>query len=202
MTGKRSYRVMNLRSSRSPWSDGSATATVRVRPSRLSGRTMCFAATSPGMSLRVRGSTSNLRQVDGGHPEVPREQLGDLDLGDDALLGHHVAQAQAGRLGLGGGRRELVASQQTFLQKEVADRDCRLPPLMPWPPYLTVSLSDCAAVRYAIATRALNRRHCCPAAVQRARASARLMPSTRARSEGVRKGPALSRKATIRAARR
>ena len=38
---------------------GSATATVSVRPSRLSGSTRCLAATSAGTSLSTRGSTSN-----------------------------------------------------------------------------------------------------------------------------------------------
>ena len=60
ITGKMSYRVMNLRSSSTPRFVGSAIATVSVRPSRLSGSTRCFNARSPGISFAIRGSTSNL----------------------------------------------------------------------------------------------------------------------------------------------
>ncbi len=74
-----------------------------------------------GNQLQRAGIDLELGQVDGRHPVVPGQQLRHLDFGDGALLHHHVTQAQAGRLGLGGGRRELVASQQTFLQKEVAE---------------------------------------------------------------------------------
>src|SRR5207247_201972 len=49
---------MNLMSSIAVTLLGSAIATVRVRPSRLSGSTVCLMATSGGMSRRILGSTS------------------------------------------------------------------------------------------------------------------------------------------------
>ncbi len=49
---------MNLMSSIAVTLFGSAIATVSVRPSRLSGSTVCFVATSGGSSFRILGSTS------------------------------------------------------------------------------------------------------------------------------------------------
>ena len=82
---------------------------------------MCFGGDFAGDQLEGAGIDLELRQVHGGHAVVPGQQLRHLDFRDDAGLGHDVAQAQATRLGFGGRRRKLVASQQTFLQKEVAD---------------------------------------------------------------------------------
>ncbi len=59
ITGKMSKRVMNLRSSMTVTLLGLAIAHVRVRPSRFSGSTLCFTATSGGISLMILGSTSN-----------------------------------------------------------------------------------------------------------------------------------------------
>ena len=74
-----------------------------------------------GDQLEDPGIDLEPREVHRRHAVLPGQHLGDLDFGDDARLDHHVAQAQATRLGFGGRRRELLASQQTFLQKEVAD---------------------------------------------------------------------------------
>src|SRR2546430_5728226 len=49
---------MNLMSSIAVTLFGSAIATVRVRPSRLRGRTVCLMATSGGSSLMILASTS------------------------------------------------------------------------------------------------------------------------------------------------
>jgi len=59
ITGKTSYRVMNLRSSMTPRFVGSAIATVRTRPFRLRGNTKCVVARSAGINLAILGSTSN-----------------------------------------------------------------------------------------------------------------------------------------------
>ncbi len=45
---------------------GSAIATVSVRPSRLSGSTRFLVASSPGISLAILGSTSNLERSTAG----------------------------------------------------------------------------------------------------------------------------------------
>ncbi len=83
---------------------------------------MCLAATSAGISFSVRRINLELGQVNRRHPVVPGQQLRDLEFGDDSLLGDDVAQAVTARLGLGVCRRKLVASQQTFLQKEAAEK--------------------------------------------------------------------------------
>ena len=57
---------MNLRSSTTPRFDGSAIATVSCRPSRLSGSTVCFDASSAGISLSSFVSISNLARSTAG----------------------------------------------------------------------------------------------------------------------------------------
>ena len=73
---------------------GSAIATVRVRPSRLSGRTRFFSARSAGIELHDLGVDLELREIDRRHLVLPGERLGELDLLDEAELDEVVPYAR------------------------------------------------------------------------------------------------------------
>jgi hypothetical protein len=72
--------------------------------------------------LEDAGVDLEFREVHGRHAELAREQLGDLQLGHEPQPGHRVTQALLGRSCLRLGRLQLLASQQSFLQKEITQQ--------------------------------------------------------------------------------
>ena len=95
-------------------------ATVSVRPSRLSGRTLCLIASSPGMSFAMRRIDLELRQVDRGHLVLPREHPGEVGLLYVTELDQVVADAGAVLSLLLKSLIELILGDQALSQKQIA----------------------------------------------------------------------------------
>ena len=121
MTGKRSYRVMNLRSSSSAevgrvgHRDGERAALALEREDQVLGRQV------GGDQLEDPGVDLEAGEVHRRHAVLPRQDLGELDLGDEAELDQDVAQPVLARLLLGQGLRELLPREETLAQQDLAE---------------------------------------------------------------------------------
>ena len=114
---------MNLRSSSTPRFDGSAIATVSVRPSRLSGRTRCFCARSAGIIFAIFGSTSNRDRSTAGMRCCFASILRDLDLRQEAHLHQRVAEPLPVLLLLRQRLGQLLARDHPLAHEQFAERD-------------------------------------------------------------------------------
>ena len=109
---------MNLRSSSTPRFDGSAIATVSVRPSRLSGRTRCFVASSFGIIFAIFGSTSNRDRSTAGILCCLASIFVSSTSAQEAKLDEVVADARSALLLLLKRLCELLPGDQTLVYEE------------------------------------------------------------------------------------
>ena len=112
---------MNLRSSSTPRFDGSAIATVSVRPSRLSGMTRFFCARSAGIIFAIFRIDLESREVDRRHLVLLGQHLGQLDFLDEAELDQVVADAGAVLLLLLKRLGKLLRGDQPLAKEEITD---------------------------------------------------------------------------------
>ncbi len=104
-----------------PRSVGSAMATVSVRPSRLSGRTRWLLRQLGRDQLGNARIDLEVREVDSGHPVLPREHARELDLVDEAELHEVVADAHAGGFLFLKRAVQLLARDQPLTHEEITD---------------------------------------------------------------------------------
>jgi hypothetical protein len=98
-----------------------AIATVRVRPSRLSGSTMCRLAMSAGISLTILASTSKRERSTAGTRSCRATMRVISTFRHQVLLGEDETERHVRRPVLGQRLGQLLAREQTLLYQDVAE---------------------------------------------------------------------------------
>ena len=102
---------------------GSMVATVRVEPSRLSGRTWYFRAVSGGMSLTTEGLTLKTGRLMEGRPNWRAQNCADVVAGDPSQLDQAVSQAASVDPLVLQGPTELLPADEVFSDQQVTEVD-------------------------------------------------------------------------------